>query len=79
MKTLGYNTTVTLLLTAPPYAAAFVGSIVVAFSSAHFKERCFHIVIPLISSLIGNIMAMLVPGFGLRYFSIFLTLFGVYA
>ncbi|KIW67351.1 hypothetical protein PV04_06612 [Phialophora macrospora] len=79
MKTLGKSNVVTLLLTAPPYAVAFMGSVAVAFSSAHFNERCLHIAVPLVSSLIGNIMAMTVPGFGLRYFSIFLMLFGVYS
>jgi hypothetical protein len=79
IKTLGYNNSITLLLTAPPYFFAFLGSLAVAYSSTHFNERCLHIVAPLMVSMVGNIMAMTVPGFGARYLSIFFMTFGVYA
>jgi hypothetical protein len=78
IKTLGFNSTITLLLTAPPYFVAFCGSIAIAFSSAKRNERCMHIVFPLMVSAVGNILAMTVNGFGARYFSIFLMTFGVY-
>lgn len=78
IKTLGYNNTITLLLTAPPYFVAFCGSIAIAYSSAKRNERCMHIVLPLMVSILGNIMAMTVKGFGPRYLSIFFMTFGVY-
>ncbi|OBT86154.1 hypothetical protein VE02_05765 [Pseudogymnoascus sp. 03VT05] len=78
IKTLGYNNTNTLLLTAPPYAVAFLGSVVLAYSSSKRKEFCMHICFPLIISVIGNILAMTVNGTGGRYFAIFLMAFGVY-
>jgi hypothetical protein len=78
IKTLGFNNTITLLLTAPPYFVAFCGSVAIAYSSAKQNERCWHIVIPLMVSVLGNIMAMTVKGFGPRYLSIFFMTFGVY-
>jgi hypothetical protein len=78
IKTLGYNNTITLLLTAPPYAVAFLGSVAIAYSSAKRKEFCMHICFPLITSIVGNILAMTVNGTGPRYFAIFLMTFGVY-
>ncbi|OBT64920.1 hypothetical protein VE03_05659 [Pseudogymnoascus sp. 23342-1-I1] len=78
IKTLGYNNTITLLLTAPPYAVAFLGSVALAYSSSKRKEFCMHICFPLIISVIGNILAMTVNGTGGRYFAIFLMAFGVY-
>lgn len=78
IKTLGYDNTITLLLTAPPYFVAFCGSLLIAHSSAKRNERCFHIVFPLMTSILGNIMAMTVKGFGPRYLSIFFMTFGVY-
>jgi len=37
--TLGYGTTITLLLTAPPYLFAFVVSLCLSFHAAHKQER----------------------------------------
>lgn len=79
IKQLGYDNTITLLLTAPPYFVAFCGSIAIAYSSAKRNERCLHIILPLCVSIIGNIMAMTVQGFGPRYLSIFFMTFGVYS
>jgi hypothetical protein len=78
IKTLGYNNTITLLLTAPPYFVAFCGSVALAYSAARRNERTWHIVLPLMVSLLGNIMAMAVQGTGPRYLSIFFMTFGVY-
>ncbi|GLI80746.1 hypothetical protein PoHVEF18_009103 [Penicillium ochrochloron] len=62
--TLGYNETVTLLLTAPPYAFAFICSLALSFHAAKKQERGFHIAVPLLFSLIGNVLAMFVPSTG---------------
>ncbi|KAL4889021.1 major facilitator superfamily domain-containing protein [Aspergillus ambiguus] len=79
VETLGYNETITLLLTAPPYFFAFICSLVISFHAAHKKERGFHIAIPLLFSLLGNLLAMFVPTTGGRYFSMFLMTAGSYS
>lgn len=54
--TLGYDTTVTLLLTAPPYLFAFIVSLCVSFHAAHKGERGWHIAVPMMFGLLGNIL-----------------------
>ncbi|RDW57673.1 hypothetical protein BP5796_12474 [Coleophoma crateriformis] len=77
--TLGYNTTITLLLTAPPYFFAFICSISISFHAAYQKERGYHIAIPMMFALIGNLLAMFLPSTGGRYFSMFLMTAGSYS
>ncbi|KAJ5099422.1 hypothetical protein N7532_006423 [Penicillium argentinense] len=77
--TLGYNDTITLLLTAPPYGFAFFCSLAISFHAAHKQERGFHIAIPLLFALLGNLLAMFVPSTGGRYFSMFLMTAGSYS
>lgn len=43
MKSLGYNTTVTLALTCPPYVFASLMSVAVSWSSGRFNERTWHV------------------------------------
>ena len=59
--TLGYNDTITLLLTAPPYFAAFICSLCISFHAAHKQERGLHIAIPLLFSLLGNLLVRALP------------------
>lgn len=54
--TLGYSDTITLLLTAPPYFAAFICSLCISFHAAHTQERGLHIAIPLLFSFLGNLL-----------------------
>lgn len=42
IKTLGYNTTITLVLTCPPYLFAAFVSVAVSWSSGRFNERTWH-------------------------------------
>lgn len=42
IETLGYNTTITLVLTCPPYIFAAFLSIAVSWSSGRFNERTWH-------------------------------------
>lgn len=92
--TLGYNNTITLLLTASPYAFAFFCSLRISFHAARKQERGYHIAIPLVFALLGNFMvqvlnlqvgslsnnfqAMFVSTTGARYFSMFLMTAGAY-
>ncbi|KAL0932862.1 major facilitator superfamily transporter [Colletotrichum truncatum] len=77
--TLGYGRTTTLLLTSPPYFFAFIVSLCVSFHAASKNERGYHIAIPMMFALLGNILAMFVPSLGGRYFSMFLMTSGSYA
>ncbi|XHG07690.1 hypothetical protein AWENTII_010825 [Aspergillus wentii] len=77
--TLGYDDTITLLLTAPPYFFAFICSLCISFHAAHVNERGYHIAIPLAFALLGNLLAMFVPSLGGRYFSMFLMTAGSYS
>ncbi|KAF4546044.1 Allantoate permease [Lasiodiplodia theobromae] len=77
--TLGYSSTITLLLTAPPYFFAFIASMVVSLHASKRGERGFHIAACMSVSLLGNLLAMLAPGTGARYFSMFLMTSGSYA
>lgn len=54
--TLGYGKTETLLLTAPPYFFAFAVSLVVSFHAAHKRERGWHIAVPMLFSVLGNLL-----------------------
>lgn len=56
VSTLGYDETITLLLTAPPYGFAFVCSLIISFHAAHKQERGYHISIPLLFALLGNLL-----------------------
>ncbi|KAI5480780.1 mfs transporter [Pseudohyphozyma bogoriensis] len=80
VQSLGFGTTETLLLTAPPYFFAFFASVGVAFSSARYRETGFHIAIPMVLCFVGNVMAITLPlnQIGARYFSMFLLCAGSY-
>lgn len=54
--TLGYDSTKTLLLTSPPYFFAFLVSLAVSFHAAHTHERGYHIAIPMLFALLGNLL-----------------------
>lgn len=54
--TLGYDSTKTLLLTSPPYFFAFFVSLAVSFHASHKQERGYHIAVPMLFALLGNIL-----------------------
>lgn len=57
METLGYDTTVTLVLTCPPYLFAGVMSIVVSWSSGRYNERTWHTTISKAIAIAGFAMS----------------------
>ncbi|EOD44167.1 putative allantoate permease protein [Neofusicoccum parvum UCRNP2] len=79
VKTLGYNKVVTLLLTAPPYAFAFFGSLGNSIHAGKTNERAFHIAIPMAISMIGNVLCISLTSTGGRYFAMYLMTLGVYS
>jgi len=69
---LGYNTTETLLLTAPPWIWALVVSLPNAWDADRTGERFFHYLWPAAACMIGYIISMTTEVVGPRYFAMFL-------
>ncbi|KAI1391137.1 MFS transporter [Hypoxylon trugodes] len=78
-KTLGYNTTVTLLLTCPPFVLAGLGSIVVGWSSGKLNERTWHITATLGSAIIGFVIAASTLNTAARYVACFIFPVGAFS
>ncbi|KAI8237118.1 hypothetical protein K4K54_001064 [Colletotrichum sp. SAR 10_86] len=69
VETLNFNTTITLVLTCPPYLIAGVLSIVWAWSSGKHNERTWHITISKAVALFGFVLACATMNTGARYFA----------
>jgi nitrate/nitrite transporter NarK len=67
VKTLGFNTTITLVLTCPPYLVAGVVSILVSYSSGRFNERTWHITVSKAVAIAGFALAMATLNVPARY------------
>jgi MFS family permease len=72
METLGYNRTITLVLTCPPYLLAAIVGIVMAWTSGRWNERTMHITICKCIVMVGFIIAVSTLNLGARMFSIYL-------
>ncbi|KDQ64290.1 hypothetical protein JAAARDRAFT_683372 [Jaapia argillacea MUCL 33604] len=70
--TLGYSTTVTLLLCAPPFVWAAIETFLLARHSDKKKERFWHISISLFAGVIGFVIAICTMNVAARYISLFL-------
>ncbi|KAK9241591.1 major facilitator superfamily domain-containing protein [Lipomyces tetrasporus] len=67
IKTLGFNTTVTLALTCPPYVVAcFVGA-AMSWSSGKRNERTWHMIIGTFLDVVGFVMAAATTNIAVRY------------
>ncbi|KAF9527383.1 MFS transporter [Crepidotus variabilis] len=75
-KTLKYNTTITLLLAAPPWILAAIVCCVNALHADKTGERFFHINVWWWSVIVGFIISMSTMSTGARYFSLFLMALG---
>lgn len=78
LKTFGYNTTITLVLTCPPYLLACVTGICLALSSGKYNERTWHIVVFKLIALLGFVLACATTNTGVRYFATFVFTVGTY-
>ncbi|KAI0450384.1 allantoate permease [Xylaria acuta] len=76
VKTLGFGTIETLLLTAPVWIATFLVSLVVTYTSGRFNDRSIHIISLMLISVVGNIIAVSTLNTGARFFAIFLLPIG---
>ncbi|CAI7578767.1 hypothetical protein N7533_003159 [Penicillium manginii] len=74
VATLGYDTTKTLLLSAPPYIFAAILSVSNSFHSDRVSERWLHIVWPQVFSMIGFILSAVTLNVPTRYISTFMMM-----
>jgi MFS family permease len=78
VKTLGFNRTITLVLTCPPYLVAGGVSIAWAASSGHFNERTWHITIAKAVATFGFVLGCATLNVGARYFAMCVFTIGTY-
>lgn len=69
VETLGFSTTITLVLTCPPYLIAGVVSIAWSWSSGRFNERTVHITIAKAVAIFGFVLGCATLNTGARYFA----------
>lgn len=74
VKTLGYSSTITLLLSAPPYVFAAALSITNSWHSDHVNERWLHVVWPQVFASIGFIVSAVTLNTAARYISTFMMM-----
>ncbi|KAF8896934.1 putative pantothenate transporter [Mucidula mucida] len=72
VSTLGYSRNITYVLTAPPYLLCVVIMIVNGFHSDKTQERYLHIVIPLVFTIVANIIALSTLNTAARYVAMML-------
>lgn len=78
VQTLGFNDTVTLVMTCPPYLIAGAVTIVVSWSSGKFNERTWHITISKIVATIGFVAACATMNVAGRYVAMVIFTIGTY-
>ncbi|KAI4865365.1 MFS transporter [Hypoxylon rubiginosum] len=78
-KTLGYNTTVTLLLTCPPFVLAGAGSVLVGWSSGRLNEMTWHVTVTLSVAIVGFVMAASTLNTAARYVACFIFPVGAFS
>lgn len=79
VQTLGYPRVPTLLMTAPPYFAAFLFSLLNSWHSARSGERGWHIIGAMLMGALGQILGMTITNIGGRYFAMFLAACGAFS
>ncbi|KAH8587879.1 major facilitator superfamily domain-containing protein [Bisporella sp. PMI_857] len=76
---LGFDRTITLVLTCPPYlVSGFVGYLV-GYTSGKYNERTWHITISMGAAMVGFIISCITLNTAARYISCFLFASGAYA
>lgn len=79
IKTLGFSTTVTLLLTCPPFIMAGIAGIMTGWSSGRMHERTWHITVGLGVAIVGFVIAASTLNIPARYVACFIFPMGAYA
>ena len=78
VQTLGFNQTITLVLTCPPYLIAGFVTIAVSWSSGRFNERTWHITISKAVATFGFGLACAEIGVAGRYVAMVIFTIGTY-
>ncbi|KAL1582674.1 hypothetical protein WHR41_08735 [Cladosporium halotolerans] len=78
VKTLGFNTTVTLALTCPPYLVAGAISILVSWSSGRHNERTWHTTVSKLIACVGFALSAATMSVAGRYVGIMLFVGATY-
>ncbi|KAI1492439.1 MFS transporter [Biscogniauxia mediterranea] len=76
VKTLGYGSVETLLITAPVWIGTFLVSLVVTYTSGRFADRSIHIISLMFISVAGNIIVVSTLNPAARFFAMFLMPMG---
>lgn len=79
VKTLGFNTTVTLVMTCPPFIFAGAAGIAFGWSSGRLHERTWHITGGLGIAIIGFALAAATLNTAARYVACFIFAMGAYS
>ncbi|KAI6383317.1 hypothetical protein MCOR25_000237 [Pyricularia grisea] len=74
----GYNNTLTLVLTAPPYIFAAIGSLINAWHSDKTKERGYHFAGPIAMGCAGYVICLATSNTNARYAASFIYVGGMY-
>ncbi|KAK7443701.1 MFS transporter [Colletotrichum acutatum] len=78
VKSLGFSTTTTLVLTCPPYLIGGATSVLVSWSSGRFNERTWHITGSKAVAIVGFAVATSTIHIGARYFAMVLFVAATY-
>lgn len=78
VQTLNFNTVITLVLTAPPYLLAVVSTFLWARHADKTGERFYHVVIPMVVSLVSFIISVSTLNTGARYFAMVMMVPSLY-
>ncbi|EEP77549.1 conserved hypothetical protein [Uncinocarpus reesii 1704] len=79
VRTIGFDTTITLLLTCPPFIFAGAAGILFGYSSGRFHERTWHITTGLAIAIIGFVIAACTLNTAGRYIACFIFPIGAYS
>ena len=79
IKSLGYSSTITQLLTVPPYVMAFIATVITAYVSDRFQMRGITAAGAGLIALAGSVIMYKGRGFGVRYAGICLLVTGAYS
>ncbi|KXN66605.1 MFS general substrate transporter [Conidiobolus coronatus NRRL 28638] len=76
IKSMGYSSQDTMLLTIPPYATATLVNILNSWHSDYKKERCFHQILPLFLAISGYSTLLTVEDQTSKYIGAYITVVG---
>ncbi|KAL4954019.1 major facilitator superfamily domain-containing protein [Aspergillus filifer] len=79
VETLGFNRTITLVLTCPPYLIAGIISVFWSWSSGRRNERTWHITLAKAIAIFGFVLGCATLNTGARYFAMVVFAIGTYA